>query len=179
MCELKLKQTNIYINFVLSMNRSKKNGTLFLILALVLFLSFYRDYVFRSINALLQAWDYDMDYPIHPSLSFLKNYDYDTVTNLKWVLTIVFSGLFLIILLLVLKILFNNKKYRTISIFLYATIMVISAIFMGIGYFFENTSERMYELSRFLMGLEQSPFMMMILIPIFMFAEKENLNNKA
>jgi len=155
------------------MSKSKKILHLSSIAVLLLFLSFYRDYVFRSINALLMAWDYNMDYPIHPSLSFLKNWEYSSIVNFKWLLTILFSLLFLLLLLWTVKIVFNNKKYRNTSIATYIGIIVLASLFMLIGYIFTATAERMYEFARFIMGMAQSPLILMILVPTFLFAEKQ------
>jgi hypothetical protein len=160
------------------MSKSKKILHLSSIALLLLFLSFYRDYVFRSINALLMAWDYNMDYPIHSSLSFLKNVEYNSVVMFKWVLTILFSLFFLLLLLWAVKVLFNNKNYRNISIATYIGVFAIAAVFMLCGYIFTSTTERMYEFARFVMGMAQSPLILMILVPIFLFAEKQEMNKK-
>lgn len=167
------------ITFVHSMSKTKKIIHITLILISIVFFSFYRDFVFKSINALLQAWDYDMDYPIHPTLSFLKKYEYSTVYNFKWFLTLFFSGIFLFLLIWTIKVLFNNKRYRTVAILSYLIITILSALFMFVGYIFTDLAEKMYEASRFLMGMAQSPIILMILIPLFLLSEKEKMNKKA
>ena len=161
------------------MSKAKKIIHITLILISIVFFSFYRDFLFKSINALLQAWDYDMDYPIHTTLSFLKKYEYSTVYNFKWFLTLFFSGIFLFVLIWTIKVLFNNKRYRTVAILSYLIITILSALFMSVGYFFTDSAEKMYEASRFLMGMAQSPIILMILIPIFLLSEKEKMNRKA
>lgn len=62
----------------------------------------------------------------------------------------------------------------TITILTYVGIIILSAVFTTIGYLFEGTSEKMYEFARYLMGMAQSPIVLMILIPTFKLSEKEN-----
>jgi heme/copper-type cytochrome/quinol oxidase subunit 2 len=144
-----------------------------LILVSLLSFGYYRDFLFKTINGLLKAWDFDVDYVIPPSLKFLENYQYDTLLNLKWVLTLVFSIVYLMIALFAIKTLFNNRKYTQIAIGTYLGIILFSSIFILIGYLFHSTSEKMYEFARYFMGLAQSPIILMILIPAFKISEKE------
>lgn len=143
-----------------------------IIIALV-FLSFYRDYFFRCINAMLLAWDYDMDYPMPTHLSFFEQLEYSTVMNLKWFFTLFFAFLFYLISHLAINYQFSNKNYNRITFYLCAGLTVLSALFIGIGFLTSALSERMYEFAHFLMGLAQSPMVLMVLIPAFMLLEKE------
>ncbi|MBK7182006.1 MAG: hypothetical protein IPH89_03215 [Bacteroidetes bacterium] len=142
-----------------------------IVFALV-FLSFYRDYFFRCINAMLMAWDYDMDYPMPTHLSFFEQLEYSTV-NLKWFFTLFFAFLFYLTSHLAINYQFSNKNYNRITFYLFAGLTVLSALFIGIGFLTSALSERMYEFARFLMGLAQSPLVLMVLIPAFMLVEKE------
>ena len=151
----------------------KKYILLFIIIASLLFVGFYRDFVFKNINALLQAWDNDMDYAMPHSLDFLRNYEYNTLVNIKWVLTIVFAIIYLIISIFSIKLLFNDKKYIRLTIATYTGILLLSSFIIGIGFVFHH-SEKMYSLARYLMGMAQSPIILMILIPAFKLNEKED-----
>ena len=128
-----------------------------LIICSLLTIGYYRDFVFKTINGLLKAWDFDVDYVIPPSLKFLENYQYDTLLNIKWILTLLFSFLYLIIALVTIKLLFNNRKYFRIVIGTYIGISIFSGIFIIIGHLFYSSSEKMYEFARYFMGLAQSP----------------------
>ena len=139
----------------------------------MLILGFYRDFVFKSINALLQAWDHDMDYAMPRSLNFLSNYGYDTIVNIKWLLTLIFSLAYLGISIAVIRFMFRNRAYNRITIASYAGIIAVSALLIIMGLLFKSTSEKMYEFARYLMGMAQSPIVVMILIPAFKLAEKE------
>jgi hypothetical protein len=154
----------------------KKIISLFTIGCSLLFIGYYRDFIFKSINALLKAWDAEMDYSLSPSLHFLENYEYDTLVNIKWGLTLFFTLIYLLISLLSIKILFDKKKYLIITLGMYGCILLLSIILIGIGYCFTSLSEKMYEFVRYLMGIAQSPIVLMLLIPIFKLSEKENTN---
>jgi len=156
-----------------SLQSPKKIVKLSLIVCFLLFLGFYRDFVFKSINALLKAWDFNMDYAMPSSLRFLENYQYDTLLNLKWLLTFVFSLLYLIIALITVHLLFKNKNYLRITIGTYLGIAIFSGIFMLIGHYFQTTTNKMYEFARYFMGMAQSPIILMVLIPAFKLSEKE------
>ena len=158
---------------LITMKPQKKYFFLFLLILSLLVTGFYRDFVFKNINALLQAWDADMDYTMPPSLTFFTNYEYHTLVNIKWVLTIVFSIIYLIISIFTVRLLFNNKKYIRLTVATYAGVLVVSCVFIAIGFVFHH-SENMYSLARYLMGMVQSPVLLMIVIPAF----KLNENSK-
>lgn len=137
-------------------------------------LGYFRDSVFKTINALLRAWDLDQDYFLPRYLSFLENFEYETLINLKWVLTLFFCFLYLFLSIFVIKLLFYSKKHQKITFFTYFAIIIFSAFFILIGLVWQSTSEKMYEFARYLMGMAQSPIILMILIPTFKLLEKEN-----
>lgn len=144
-----------------------------LFIAGILISGFYRDFVFKSINALLQAWDHDMDFAMPPSLQFLKGYEYDTLVNIKWILTLAFSILYLLFALLLVNRLFHSRSYIRITLAVYAGIVIVSGLFMGYGMIDHHAAGRMYSFARYLMGMAQSPVVLMILVPAFKLAEKE------
>lgn len=136
-------------------------------------LGYLRDRIFKTINSLLRAWDLDQDYFLPPFLNFLENYQYETLVNLKWILTLLFSILYLAISLLTIKLLFRNRTFFKITIWSYVALLFISGLLIIIGYVFKGSSEKTYEFARSLMGLAQSPLILMILIPAFKLSEKE------
>jgi hypothetical protein len=148
------------------------------LLFLIVFAGFLRDYLFKSINALLRAWDYDQDYFLPAPLSFLENYEYDTLVNMKWMLTFLFSFIYLFISIASLKMVFGDHRYRRLCIYTYAAVMLLSGIFIGCGMLFSKP-EKMYEFARYLMGMAQSPLVLMILIPALKLSEKEKNKSKS
>jgi len=156
------------------MSRIKTVSFYLLIIALLLVTGFYRDFVFNSINALLQAWDANVSYYLPPSLEFLEKYEYDTLLRIKWVLTFAFSFVYLLISIVTIRFIFNKKRLILITAAAYAGIMLLSGAFMLTGIIFSSASEKMYEFARYFMGMAQSPLILMVLIPVFKLAEKEN-----
>lgn len=143
-----------------------------LIILLLLAVGYYRDFVFKSINALLQAWDSEVDYYITPSLSFIENYEYETIVRLKWLLTMIFSLAYLGISLLAVKFIFDRRSFMKITVFVYMAITALSGCLILIGMII-GSQEKMYEFARYFMGMAQSPLVLMILFPVFKLAEKE------
>ncbi|MFL5763715.1 MAG: XrtX-associated membrane protein [Bacteroidia bacterium] len=149
-----------------------------LLLSLIILSGYFRDYIFKSINALLRAWDNDQDYFLPAPLSFLENYDYDTLVNLKWLLTLLFSLFYFLLSVWALRLLFGDHRYRKLCLLTYAGIITISGIFIASGYMFTGISEKMYEFARYLMGMAQSPVLLMILIPALKLSEKEKAQRR-
>ena len=149
-----------------------------LVIAALPAFGFYRDFVFKHINALLQARDHEIGYTMPPSLRFIAAYDYDTIVNIKWLLTFIFSGIYLVIALLLVKRLFHKRLFSRITLFTYIAITLVSGLFILTGMLFPHTSQKMYEFARYLMGMAQSPLVLMLLIPAFLLAEKEKSGAK-
>jgi hypothetical protein len=147
-----------------------------LIIALLCLAGFYRDFVFKSINNLLQAWDNDMSYSMAAHLSFLEEFEYDSLVRLKWLLTLLFSLCFLLITMLAIHVLFTNRYYLRIAIFSYLALVILSALITFTGFLIEGLADEAYELARYLMGIAQSPLVLMILVPCFLLADKKGLN---
>jgi hypothetical protein len=148
-----------------------------ILLFLVVGTGFLRDYLFKSVNALLKAWDYDQDYYLPAPLSFLENYEYNTLVNLKWLMTLIFSIIYLFISIFSLKLIFHDHRYRRLCIYTYAAIILLSGLFIGWG-MIAGKPEKMYEFARYLMGMAQSPIVLMILIPALKLSEKEKTESK-
>jgi exosortase F-associated protein len=156
-------------------NQSKiKRNLILIIMAILAVLTGYlRDTVFKTINAILRAADLEQDYFLPAFISFLQNFEYQTLVNLKWFLTLFFSLLYLILSIIIIKTLFKDSKYLKITTLTYIGVLLISAGFIAAGLIFKNSSEKMYEFARYLMGMAQSPIILMILIPTFKLMEKE------
>lgn len=84
---------------------------------------------------------------------------------LKWVLTLLFTAIYLIITLLFLWILYRSVKYILIAISVYLLILVVSLLILTVGYFF-SSFQAVYPLVRAIMGIAQSPVIIMVLIAI-------------
>jgi hypothetical protein len=151
----------------------KKHIQIGFILVLLIFLGFLRETIFKNTNALLQAWDADFDYSMPVYLEFIKAYEYDTIVNLKWLFTLLFSLLYLGISCYAIKVIFNQKIFLKITLAAYLTLIIISGLFILTGLVLLPFSDKMYEFARYFMGIAQSPLVLMILIPVFKISQKE------
>lgn len=154
---------------------TKKYILLLLIVCVLLLMGYYRDFVFKTINALLQAKEYDAVFTSPPTLQFLDHYSAEALIKLKWALTLLFTLVYCGITLFTINIVFGKKKYNQLTIAAYAVIILLSGMLMLLGYAF-GLAEHMYEPARYLMGLAQSPVILMILIPAFKLSGQEHNN---
>ncbi|MBA3899287.1 MAG: hypothetical protein H0X62_03610 [Bacteroidetes bacterium] len=135
-------------------------------------LGYARDFTFVNINAALSDLWYQTNYHTFPNtLSFLETFSYNQLYQLKWLLTVVVSLLFLLIYILGIYLIFKKKKYIVWSLACFAFIYLISGIFYMYGYFF-NDLARGYKFSRIFMGFIQSPLLLMLLIPAFILGKE-------
>jgi hypothetical protein len=112
-----------------------------------IFVGFFRDHVFVSLNHTLEQ----------------QGHKGDLLSITKWILTFLFSFVYLFLTAAVLFFIFHSKKYIRMSCMLYAALVGVSLSAALLGYFlssFENT----YHFIRTVMGIAQSPVPMMILI---------------
>ncbi len=157
------------------MSLSRKITIILFIAVILVMTGFYRDFIFKNINSLLQAMDAGISYTLPNSLSFLENCNSYTLIKTKWLLTFFFSLSYFLITLITIQLFFKNKNYSRISVVSYAAISAISGLLMLAGYIIPSLSERMYEFARYLMGMLQSPVILMILFAAFKFYDKDSI----
>ena len=80
----------------------------------------------------------------------------------KWPLTFAFALLYLGITSSVLHLLFAKKKYITITLLVYFLLFLVSFFVAGTGFLF-SSFEKVYPFIRTVMGIAQSPIILMIL----------------
>lgn len=145
-----------------------KNIYLVLILLTLVFFGFLRDFIFVNINGQLHITYYHSEQVgISPLMHFIEKLSHPQLMMIKWSLTIIFSIIYLTIACFTIYIIFREKKYIKLTIFSYLIVFSISFIFMLSGYIFSSWNQRAYEFARYLMGMAQSPVIIMILIPAF------------
>jgi hypothetical protein len=158
---------------------SRKNKiVLFLSIALLVFVSYIRDFFFKNINALLgyKSSEGGTNYS-DEFFSFLFELDYQQVYMVKWGLLIIFSILFFFLSLMILRSRFVSiKKAVTKYLFLiYLILGTICAITIGL-YYIPEISDASYLLSRRILGILHSPIPVMILFLLFHIQEKLEKN---
>ena len=149
-----------------------KNRILISVFVLLLIaLSFLRESVFVNINAHIWYLFYENDKThLISFLSFLYPLSYKELYWFKWGLTVFFSMIFLFFSCIIIFLVFKEKKFIRWTIFSYIAVLLVA----GIAYFsgsILNSIEQGYLISRFFMGLVQSPFLLIFLIPAFKLAE--------
>jgi hypothetical protein len=131
-----------------------------LLIAIVLLASYWREVLFLQINALLhqETWNYSNTLP----LDVLKNQTTQELLLLKWLLTLVFS--IIIGGCTYLTILHNCRSEWLKKIINYGWAFLIGVtLLLGLLYLFTPFDELLYPQLRRLMGLFQTPTLLIIL----------------
>lgn len=132
--------------------------------ALIAATGFFREFMFVNINEQLSFLYYGSDVSyMSPRLAFLSTWSYDNLYYLKWILTLVFSAVFLLESALLAKVLFASYHLKEL-LFIYVLLLSISVV-LYLPFFLAGNGEQGYILARFFMGIAQSPLPAMLLIP--------------
>lgn len=136
---------------------------------LIILTSFFRDHVFKSVNEQLRlnyygeaAYDYSFLMPV------ISSFSSGELNTIKFILTIVFTGVFMLLGLMLCHITFRNKRYNLIVIAGYVMIFLMSLIIYVLGKLLGMAAAG-YELSRNITEFLQSPLLVLILMAVFVF----------
>lgn len=130
-------------------------------------LGFLREFYFVNMNNILYIKYYQRPtfMPVPPILQPFLKLDYDRLYYLKYPATLLCALLYFIISWYTLKIITANKKVTRILLYAYAVLFILAAISMSYGYFVNNRlQDDEYTISRWLMGIVQSPIICLILL---------------
>lgn len=137
------------------------------VIILLFIIGYFRDYLFVGINYRITSLLYnDFTNDLPPIPSFFLQFSANELYNIKWLLTIFFTLLYYSVSCLIVYYLFQERKFLIYTSVLFALVLFISFLITGIGYIIKDHGDA-YTLSRQLMGLAQSPILLMILIPAF------------
>jgi hypothetical protein len=146
------------------------------ILFAVLFgaLGLYREYFFGNYNNLMYfMYNGDTTVPLRPDFLIFLKLSYKTVYYLKYVFTVVFFAAFFILSYFSVKVFTGDKKILKWFTYSYLLLLLLSSVLMLWTYFFRNNFESdEYSVSRWLMGIAQSP------LPALFFIATSQLNKK-
>lgn len=148
------------------MKFTNKEKLLILIVVIVFVaVGFFRDAVFMNLNSqLYKLYFKNYDYTLPNWLSFFESWPYMQLYYFKYVITTLFVIFYLILSLLSIKLFTRNSKNMKWVFYAYAIVLVLSIITYAGGYFFNNFSKG-FLFTRNLIGMLQSPFITMIIIP--------------
>ena len=145
------------------MKKKQRIIFIFLFITWVVFLGFLREYLFVNINYNIEFVSGNRVYNYADSaLEFMSKYSISTLYTFKWVGTILFFLLYWLSGVVLIKVLFQQKKF----IFIYSIIYLAIFSFAGLSYLsgqiFSEPDEG-YRLARQIMGWGQSPIPLMFL----------------
>ena len=148
---------------------TKSKTILFLLIISGVFFEFTRDYIFVNFNLQMQFLHYkslDLDatnYTDSFVLQFINSLDSFTITNLKWVLALLFSFIFFAIGLFFTKMLWQKEMYNEFkkTFILGGLIIMIASILFYIYHVSLNNDQNIYAVA-----IELGHFVQSILYPI-------------
>lgn len=91
--------------------------------------------------------------------------------TVKWVLTFGFSIVFFMVSWVLIHFYFKNRSFNKITIWAYLFLVGVSFLTAALGIVLGNFDET-YTLSRFVIGLAQSPLIPLVLFVLFYFKTK-------
>lgn len=134
-----------------------------------------REFFFVQLNNIMYEKYYGhTTLPIADIMSLFNSFSYTTLYYSKYFYTLIWVAIFFLINYLALKKLSPEKKLRRFLIYSYSILLLLSGISMAYGYFINNRlQDDEYTLSRWLLGIAQSPIICLILLA------SEKLYNKS
>ena len=150
------------------------------LLFIVLFalLGFTREFIFVNINSHLYNLYYQrQEHTLPYSMLFLLNYDYKTIYFSKYGLTVAYFLGYLMTSYFSVKIICNTKSFSRWIIYIYALLILCSSIIMLYNYLFNHQyNGEEYTLSRWIMGIAQSPLVAFFMIASHTLYNKFNID---
>ena len=133
------------------------------LLVVIVWLGFLRDYIFININYIVDSLYYNHEVVhYHSFYSFLEPMDVSGLMTLKWMLTLVFTLVNLLLSVIILKQMFKNPEMPLTLLYAsYLALFIISGLFYLAGKI-GGFPELGYTLSRRFMGTLQSPVPLMV-----------------
>lgn len=143
-----------------------------LLLLFIFFVGYIREAIFLVINSVYR----EIPFPYNPAYieppEFLYQWSESTLLYLKWGLTLFFSLIFSALTLWLIHYYFKIKKYNKFTLLIYGTLILFAAIVSIVGILI-NSFDSVYTLSRFIIGLVQSPLISLVLFVLFYFISNQ------
>lgn len=136
-------------------------------------IGYIRESIFLVINSVLNHYPFPYNPSYIPPPTYLYSLTTQELINLKWVFTITFSLLYLFFSWLIIYLFFQSKKFTKIVLYIYIILITITSLIIGIGLLF-NCFDLLYTPSRFIVGIIQSPLLVIILFTLFFLLNNYN-----
>jgi len=156
---------------------------LLLFLLLFLALGYFREFLFVHINRVMYGKYYNMDpyeYEPMPAIMHVFNkLSYSVLYYLKYPFTIIWTTLFYLLSYITIKKLSTERIFLKFLTYAYLALLVLAACAMAYGYLVNNRLQNdEYTLSRWLLGIAQSPIICLILLAAENLYKKSFTNHK-
>lgn len=137
-------------------------------------LGYFREYFFGNYNNVMYyLYNNESTVPVNEHFQYFLSLQYKTAYYLKYVFTLAFYGAFFTLSYLCIKKFVNDKKILKWFTYSYLLLLLLSSVLMLWTYFFRTNFESdEYSISRWLMGVAQSP------LPVLFFIATSKLNEK-
>lgn len=134
---------------------------------------FFREYLFLNINEQIRVTYYQVtDTHVDPPLQVLAQFSYVELYYGKWLLTLIFALIMAALTALIIKWWFGARELVRIGLLVYGTVFALSFIFFLIHTLFPKL-EGSYAISRFLVGMTETPLLSVLLIAAFTLVNKQ------
>jgi hypothetical protein len=145
------------------MSSAMRKAVAALLVLVYIGLGFFREFVFLNVNEQMRVTYYNAtDSHLSPVLSVLESFSYAQLYYAKWPLTLLFAAVFCLLAVLVIRTAFNTRVFTRLIVLAYAGVFVLGAMLFFVGTLLGN-STAVYDLSRFLAGLVESPLLLLML----------------
>jgi magnesium-transporting ATPase (P-type) len=150
----------------------KRRGYIVGMVILIILAAFFRDHIFKAINEQLRINYYKDEYYKYSFLApVIKSFSSESLNTLKFFLTFLFSGVFMLLCLLLCRIIFRDNTYNRYILITYAIVFFISAGIYLAGKL-TGLEDAAYDLSRDISEFLQSPLLILIMVAVFKFDSK-------
>ena len=153
------------------MQKIKKPVQLIFLSCLIFIVGYYRELFFLVINSVIEnsPYVYNVSYVKVPDLLYQLSNSF--LINIKWGLTFLFSFTLMCLAIFCVKLFFNSKKNSKLIVIIYLSICFLAVLLYLIGLLF-NVLPIIYPISRYLIGLPQSPLLVLLVFSIIYIREK-------
>lgn len=153
------------------MRNNLKNTLAAVFLIIIFFIGYLRETIFLVLNSVLNKYPFPYNNSYVSPPDFLYSFSSQTLITVKWVLTFGFSIVFFMGSSILIHFYFKNRSFNKITIWTYLFLVGVSFVIAVFGILLGNFDET-YALSRFVIGLVQSPLIPLVLFVLFYFKTK-------
>ncbi len=147
--------------------KSQKFKFILLFVLLFCLIGYLREFIFVHYNNVMYQLYYHTDSNLKTPkwLQFLFNISYENLYYFKYPLTVLFAFIFFSLNFYSVKKLSSSHSNHKYVIYAYAVMVLIAALSMAYAYLFtKNLADDEYTLSRWLLGVAQSPIICLFLL---------------